>query len=128
VDDIKISHPDPDVVTSVIGKLSEAFRKEAPLTVNQGRSHEYLGMKLDFSQEDKVIIRMQAFVQELLSKAPEDMGEIASSPAAGHLFLVNDQNPELLDKETADLFHTIVAKLLFLSKRACPDLQLAVIF
>jgi hypothetical protein len=40
VDDLKISHVDPDVVTLIIGKLSEAFGKEALLTVNQGRSHE----------------------------------------------------------------------------------------
>jgi hypothetical protein len=85
-------------------------------------------MNLDFSQENKVIIRMQEYIQELLSKVPEDMGGVASSPGAGHLFLINGHNPEFLDKETADLFHTIVAKLLFLSKRACPDIQLAVSF
>jgi hypothetical protein len=118
VDDLKISHVDPDVVTSVIGKLSEAFGKEAPLSVNRGRSHEYLGMNLDFSQENKVIIRMQEYIQELLSKVPEDMGGVASSPGAGHLFLINGHNPEFLDKETADLFHTIVAKLLFSVKKS----------
>jgi hypothetical protein len=100
VDDLKISHVDPDVVASVIGKFSEAFGKEAPLTVNQGSSHEYLCMNLDFSQEDKIIIRIQAYIQELLSKVPEDMGGVASSPAAGHLFLVNDQNPEFLEKKS----------------------------
>jgi hypothetical protein len=52
---------------------------------------------------DKVIIRMQAYIQELLSKVPEDMGGVESSPEVGHLLLVNDQNPELLDKETAQI-------------------------
>jgi hypothetical protein len=60
VDDLKISHVDPDVVTSVIGKLTEAFGKEAPLTVDRGRSHENLGMNLDLNEEDKVIIRMKS--------------------------------------------------------------------
>jgi hypothetical protein len=34
VDDLKISHLDPAVITHVIGKLSEVFGEEAPLTVN----------------------------------------------------------------------------------------------
>jgi hypothetical protein len=85
-DDLKISHVYPDVVTSIIEKLSEAFGKEAPLTVNRGRSREYLGMNLDFSQEDKVIIRMQEYIQELLSKVPEDMGGFASPQEKGTYF------------------------------------------
>jgi hypothetical protein len=34
VDDLKISHLDPAVITHVIGKLSEVFGEEASLTVN----------------------------------------------------------------------------------------------
>ena len=36
--------------------------------------------------------------------------------------------PELLDDKTADMFHHNVAKLLFLCKRARPDIQTAVAF
>jgi hypothetical protein len=41
---------------------------------------------------------------------------------------VNHDNPELLDQETSDIFHHNVAKLLFLCKRARPDIQTAVSF
>jgi hypothetical protein len=116
------------VVTNVIGKLSEVFGKEAPLTVNRGKNHEYLGMNLDFSKEDKVVIRMWDYIQGILDEAPDDMSWTANSPAASHLLLVNNQSPVYLDNKTGKLFHTLVAKLLFLSKRARPDIQLAVSF
>jgi hypothetical protein len=41
---------------------------------------------------------------------------------------VNCANPDLLSNEDAKYFHTMTAKLLFLSKRARPDLQQAVAF
>jgi hypothetical protein len=34
----------------------------------------------------------------------------------------------LLEKDESELFHHIIAKLLFLCKRACPDIQTAVAF
>jgi len=56
------------------------------------------------------------------------MDGVASTPAAMHLFDVNDVNPILLSKDSSDMFHTNVAKLLFLCKRARPDIQMAVAF
>jgi hypothetical protein len=49
----------------------------------------------------------------------------ATSPAANHLFAVDD-NQTKVDEERAQFFHTYVAKTLFLCKRARPDLQTAV--
>jgi hypothetical protein len=55
------------------------------------------------------------------------MGGVAAAPAANHLFDVNEDG-EKLDEETAQLFHHFVAKLLFLCKRARPDIQTSVAF
>ena len=49
VDDMKISHADPKVVTDIINQLEQEFGKEAPLTTRQGKIHCYLGMMLNFS-------------------------------------------------------------------------------
>jgi hypothetical protein len=49
------------------------------------------------------------------------------NPAGVHLFDVNDEC-EKLDRKTSEFFHTNVAKLLFLCKRARPDIQTAVSF
>ena len=63
----------------------------------------------------------------MLTELPEDMEGLATTPAAEHLFKIND-TPTYLTDEDAMFFHHNVAKLLFLCKRACPDLQTAVAF
>jgi hypothetical protein len=58
-----------------------------------------------------------------------DMDGETATPAANHLFEVNEKSGEIqLDPATADLFHHNVAKLLFLCKRARPDIQTAISF
>jgi hypothetical protein len=101
---------------------------DAPVTVTTGRIHEYLGMTLDYTERGKVVINMDHYVDELLESIPNDMGDgIATTPAATHLYEINS-NAEKLKQEKIEIFHTITAKLLFLSKRARPDLQQAVGF
>jgi hypothetical protein len=55
------------------------------------------------------------------------MDGIANTPAAGHLFEVSS-NGEKLPAAEAELYHHNTAKLLFLCKRARPDIQTAVAF
>ena len=71
---------------------------------------------------------MTDYVENMLKEAPEDMDGESATPAGNHLFEVNEENPVMLNKEKADLFHHNVAKLLFLCKRARPDIQTAVAF
>jgi hypothetical protein len=101
-----------------------------PLTVTRGKVHDYLGMTLDFSLEGKVMVKMDEYVQEILEVAQSDMSGESATPAADHLFTVNKDAGEehLLGKEDWEYFHTMTAKLLFLSKRARPDIQTPVAF
>ena len=128
VDDLKISHVDAEVVEDIISRLNERYGGRAPLTVTRGKVHEYLGMTIDYSVAGKVTIRMDEYVQEILDEARPDMDGESTTPAAEHLYEVNNDNPELLAEDTAQYFHTMVAKMLFLSKRARPDIQEAVAF
>ena len=48
-------------------------------------------------------------------------------PCNGNLFKVKEDSP-LLEAKRADLFHRLVARLLFASKRARPDIQVTVAF
>jgi hypothetical protein len=52
----------------------------------------------------------------------------AATPAANHLFRVDDENAAPLDKNTADLFVHLTMQLLFLSQRARPDIRTAISF
>ena len=127
VDDMKISHVDTKIVDDVIKRLEREFGKEAPLTIRRGKIHDYLGMTLDFSLPGKVQISMEEYIRNMLSELPEDMEGTATTPAAEHLFKINEAPTYLGDAE-AMFFHHNVAKLLFLCKRARPDLQTAVAF
>jgi hypothetical protein len=53
---------------------------------------------------------------------------MAPTPAANHLFVVNNTDPKKLEPKLAEMFHHNVAKLLFLCKRARPDIQTSVAF
>ena len=127
VDDLKISHVDAAVNTEVIEMINKEFGKEAPLTVNRGKIHDYLGMTLDFTEDGKVKIKMLDYVEKMLAETPKEMDGKAPTPAANHLFDVDEDSP-LLEEARAQVFHTFVAKTLFLCKRARPDLQTAVAF
>jgi hypothetical protein len=84
-------------------------------------------MTLDFSEDVKVKILMIDYIQKMLAKIPDDMDGEAAKLAASHSFEVN-KSADKLDKDMAQLFHHNVAKLLFLCKRAQPDVQAAVAF
>ena len=128
VDDLKISHVSQDALEELISKLEDRFGKEAPLTIKRGAIHEYLGMKIDFSNEGKVLFSMLEYIDRMLADAPEElMKGPCTSPAANHLFNVNE-NATKLDASSAIIFHHLTAQLLYLAKRTRPDLLLAVSF
>jgi hypothetical protein len=94
----------------------------------RGKVHEYLGMTLDYSDEDKVQIQMTDYIENMLNGLPDGMSGESPTPAANHLFEVSSKVQVPLGKEQAEMFHHNVAKLLFLCKRARPDIQTAVAF
>jgi hypothetical protein len=128
VDDLKISHVDPKVVTTVIADLQSEFGQEAPLTITRGRVHEYLGMTIDYRTPGKVKVTMTDYIQGMLKELPSDMDGESITPAGNHLFQVNKKDPEYLDTDKSEFYHHNAAKLLFLCKRARPDIQTAVAF
>ena len=127
VDDLKISHVNKEVLEDLLKQLNGTFRKDGPLTVHRGKKHDYLGMWLDFSFDGKVQVQMFDYIDNMLEDLPEDMCGTVNSPTADHLFAVS-HTAKKLTREQSDMFHHNVAKLLFLCKRARPDIQTAVAF
>jgi hypothetical protein len=128
VDDLKISHVDCETVTSVVKVIEAEFAKHAPLTVQRGLLHDYLGMTIDFSIKGKVMITMIDFIEKMLEEIPEDMKGEKQSPAQDHLFKVNEEDGVKLEEKIRAIVHRNTAKLLFLSQRARPDVQTATSF
>jgi len=115
------------VLEKIIKRLGEKYGKEVPLMVNQGRVHEYLGMTIDFSEKGKVKFIMNDYAENLLDEVPKEMSRHAATPTANQLFSVNNKAEKISD-ENSKKYHHLTAKLLYLSKRARPDLQTAVAF
>jgi hypothetical protein len=128
VDDLKLSHVDASVVDQIVALLNAEFGKNMDLTIRRGKIHDYFGIQFDFSTKGKVAMTMHDYITELIKECPDDlMKGPSTTPAAAHLFSINPACAKL-DDESAILYHHLTAKLLYLSKRARPDLQLAVSF
>ena len=85
-------------------------------------------MTIDYSVDGKVIFDMKDYVQQIIDKTPAElMKGSATSPAANHLFEVND-DAEKLDPATTITFHHLVAQLLYLVKRTRPDILSSISF
>ena len=128
VDDLKISHVDQAAIDDIIKKLQRCYAKEAPLTITKGDVHEYLGMKIDYSQKGKVRFSMPDYINRMLEDVPSEiMWGPSATPASNHLFRVNP-DAEKLDMSSAILFHHLTAQVLYLGKRTRPDLLTTVSF
>jgi hypothetical protein len=84
-------------------------------------------MTIDFSKDGEVKVLMQDYIEGMLGASPEEMGGEAATPTANHLFTVNE-DPELRDEKTSEMYHYNTGTLLFLSKHARLDIQVSVAF
>ena len=133
VDDLKISHVEESVVTEVIESLSKRYGELMPLTINRGKLHDYLGMSFDYTKDNQVTVHMYQYIDEVLSTVPNRYKEGVGSatPAPSNLYEVRKEDSpdtELLPTKEREEYHTTTAQLLYLSKRARPDLQTSIAF
>ena len=122
VDDIFISCRVKEIAEQVLVDLAGVYGE---LKINRGNRHSYLGMTMDFAKEGECKITMSGYVDELL-RLYSVTGSVAT-PATPTLQEI-DPDSKPLSRNDRGEFHTAVAKLLFLAKRARPDILLAVAF
>ena len=127
VDDTKISHEDPEVVSWVIEEIEKKFGK---MTVVRGDEHVFVGMKFKTLSNGKLQITMDDYVEECIKGFEEESGTItkkANTPGKHGLFKI-DTSSKVLGEHKRELFHHIVSKLLYVSKRARIDIDLVISF
>ena len=66
-------------------------------------------------------------MEDAIAMAKEEVDDRVSTPATKRLFDVDEDAEKLVGKQ-ADLFHSIVAKLLYVCKRSRPDIETTVAF
>ena len=97
------------------------------MSVTRECKHTYVRINFDFKPDGTVDVEMKDYPKECIKEFPDDISNVVTTPAALHLFKVDDKTNKLsVDK--MEIFHRIVAKLLFACKRARPNIQTAVAF
>ena len=105
-----------------IERLQQRFTEEFTwITIEIGKKHSYLGMQICL-EDGCVMIDMIHYISKML----ENVSRLkeCSVPANKEIFVIDEHSP-LLPENERKRFHTLVAKLLFLSKRARPEISTA---
>ena len=123
VDDLKSSHKDPKVNDEFVIWLNKKYGEHGAVAVHRGKIHDYLGMELEYTNNGELIIGMVKYVEKMIETFPIKLAskDIALTPAGDNLF--DEGQGKKLAQSRAEEFHTMVAKGLFLCKRARPDIQ-----
>jgi hypothetical protein len=107
------------------------------MKVNRGKIHKYLNMSLDFSEKGQCCVTMHDYLDGILEAfnlAVKEhgngyltVGKQHSKMSAAPDFVVNEDCEKVSDAPAA-AFHMVVAKTLYVTKRARPDTNLAIAF
>jgi hypothetical protein len=124
VDDLKISHVSSRVVSKIIKIIEDRYGE---MVVTRGKKHTYVGMDIHYTGNGEAEITMIDYLKECIADFPEDCSAHVRNPAATHLFDVDVASPKI-SEEKRKLLHSTTAKLLFVAKRARPDIQVPISF
>jgi hypothetical protein len=143
VGDFKISHASKKVNDINIEWLRRDYESiftggSGEMKVAQGKVHTYLGMKLEFTTAGVVSVSMINYIQDVIKEWEDSTSKLddgfervikrqIATAAPDDLFKV-DEDQVKLGKEKAKYFHTIVAMMLYVTKRARPDTALSIAF
>jgi hypothetical protein len=115
VDDCFISCVVPEILESIVQWFAEEFED---LNVTRGNVHQFTGMTLDYTEQDKLIVTMKNQIDNLLQKTGTT--GTAVSPAEADLFTIDATSPTL-DNKRKEEFHSIIATISYIAKRIKPE-------
>jgi hypothetical protein len=115
VDDCFMSCVVPKILESIVQWFAEEFED---LNVTRGSVHQFTGMTLDYTQQDKLFVTMKNQIDNLLEKTGTKA--TAVSPSEADLFVIDATSPALSEKQS-DEFHSIVATISYIAKRIKPE-------
>jgi hypothetical protein len=144
IDDCKIYHESSAVIENTIAWLRNEYESifkdgSGQIKIQRGKTHKFLGMSLDFSHKGQCQVTMHDCIDGILQvydlaiKDNDDGYQIVekrrakTSAAPDNLTVVNKDCKKLSNEAAAD-FQTIVAKALYITKRARLDISLVIAF
>ena len=66
------------------------WNPDTPLKATRGARHDYLGMNINSSNHSEVSFDMIPYLRKVLTEFPEKITGVSSTPAANHLFKIQD--------------------------------------
>ena len=114
VDDLMITAKSDTIIDNIIEDIKRYFNN---ITINRGSIINYLGMVFDYGIDGEVSISMETYLEELLRYS--GIEGTSSSPANNNLFKISES--KLLDNKDKESYHSLLAKVAYLSKRTRPD-------
>ena len=95
---------------------------------NRRLVHKYLGITIDYLIVGKVVFTIFNYLEDVIVECAKDLKNSCSYyPGNDQLFKVLQDSPRLPPKD-AEPFYCHVTRLLFVSKRAKPNIQVCVAF
>ena len=82
------------------------YGKYKAVEPTRGKKYDYLGMIIDFTEQEKVIIDMVKYVESMIEDFPVKISKVSKSPAAETLLDIG--SGKLLDKGKSETHHTTV--------------------
>ena len=82
VDDNKISHKEPDVVTEVLNQIRSHFGE---LVISRGTKHDFLGININLRKDGLVEVEQRKQIEEVLTHFGPFETHKFNSPCANHL-------------------------------------------
>ena len=122
VDDLVITSVDADMIKELKAFLKNRYGE---ITYTDGHVLNYLGMVFDLSVVGQVKMTMKGYVDDTITYA--GVQGHAASPATDGLFESRD-SAVAVDATQSVWFHSVVAKLAYLAKRARPECLTAVAY
>lgn len=123
VDDILITCKEVQHIDALIDQLQHKYQE---INIQHGPIINYLGMVLNFTKRGECTITMPGFTDDILKSCNTVPLKSAFTPAPIDLFTTYDERCDALNAEDAKWFHSIVMKIMYLAKRARPDLLVAI--
>ena len=102
---------------------SEKYGAIKDVEITRGKKHTFLGMELDFSEPGVCHVKQNDHIDDIVSSWPEKFKDNDSvlTPASFDIFAKG--GGRLLSYERREIFHSVLAKALFICRRSRPDIM-----
>ena len=116
VDDMFVSNINAEHLRNLNNQLQELYGQTK---YKEGEVLDYLGLRLDFTVPGEASITMDRAIAEILREAGADIKK-RTTPATEQLFEVREDASKCGEDDRI-YFHSMTAKLLYVSKRVRPE-------